>query len=140
MIYVYVYVNVYFLPDDCLFRFVLSSGDTPNRTTGMKRPTKQDDQEPYIHRLTPEQIERHCRRQPRLCSSWHAISPLQCAMLFCMETDLCTDKRGLQEIPPALWASGGLNVVSSKITPLPTLSPGLRSDPWPRKLVPASTS
>ena len=53
-----------------------SSGDTPNRTTGMKRPTKQDDQEPYIHRLTPEQIERHCRRQPRLCSSWHAISSL----------------------------------------------------------------
>ena len=33
------------------------------------------------------------------------------------------------EIPPALWATGGLEVVSIKITPLPTLSPGLRSGP-----------
>ncbi len=33
------------------------------------------------------------------------------------------------KIPPALWATGGLEVVSIKISPLPTLSPGLRSDP-----------
>ena len=32
-------------------------------------------------------------------------------------------------IPPTLWATGGLTVVSGKITPLPTLSPGLRFDP-----------
>ena len=30
-------------------------------------------------------------------------------------------------IPPALWATGGIGIVSIKITSLPTLSPGLRS-------------
>ena len=33
------------------------------------------------------------------------------------------------DIPPAVWATGGLEVVSIKITPLPTLSPDLRSNP-----------
>ena len=32
------------------------------------------------------------------------------------------------DVPPSLWATGGLEVVSIKITPLPTLSPGLRSE------------
>ena len=34
-----------------------------------------------------------------------------------------------QNIPPALWARGALEVVSIKIASLPTLSPGLRSGP-----------
>ena len=34
---------------------------------------------------------------------------------------------GVPEIPPALWATGGLGVVTGKITPSPTLSPGLQS-------------
>ena len=33
-------------------------------------------------------------------------------------------------IPPAHWATGGLKVVSNKVTPLHTLSPGFRSGPF----------